>query len=186
MAVKVRRPGIVGEVERDLAILQLVASIVQKLSRRARRHNVVGTVARLAEMVHAELDLAGEAENCEQLREVLSNETQAVVPMVHRQWTRQNLLVMEYIPGTALSNKTEIAASGFDNSQLALTIMSAALRIVATPEVPLGSTSGQHTGPHRRKDRHSRFRRLRDHRCQTRDGLTRLLVAIATHNAAKT
>jgi ubiquinone biosynthesis protein len=126
VAVKVRRPGVVAQVENDLFILSLIARTLHRASRRARAHDIKALVAQVAGMVRAELDFEAEAANAESARVALAG-TRAVVPFVYQELTRPNVLVMDYIVGVPLSDHAALDACAHDGREIATTIMSAAL-----------------------------------------------------------
>ena len=76
-----------------------------------------------------------------------------------------------------------MAASGFDNSQLALTIMSAALRMVTAERFHCDLHPGNILALTDGRIAILDFGACGTISARARDGLTRLLVAIATHNA---
>ncbi|HTT88311.1 MAG TPA: AarF/UbiB family protein [Acidimicrobiales bacterium] len=127
VAVKVRRPGVVVQVGIDLLILNFVARVVHRVSKRARGHNVMGLAGQLAGMVRAELDFEAEAANAERARAALAGQTRAVVPHVFHGFTRPNVLVMEYIEGISLSDRAALDACAHDGREVATTVMSSAL-----------------------------------------------------------
>jgi ubiquinone biosynthesis protein len=127
VAVKVRRPGVVAQVEVDLFILSVVARLLHLVSKRARGHNARGLAAQVADMVRAELDFEAEAANAERVRTALAGQTHAVVPLVYPELTRPNVLVMEYVDGIPLSEGAALAARGHDGRKMATTLMLSAL-----------------------------------------------------------
>src|SRR5690606_679853 len=68
VAVKVLRPGMRDIIEQDLALLAVLAGLVERLAPDGRRLKPRQVVAEFDNYLHDELDLIREASNCSQLR----------------------------------------------------------------------------------------------------------------------
>lgn len=119
VAVKILRPGIRPIITHDLALLQLGASLLEALWEDARRLKPREVVAEFAKHLHDELDLMREAANCSQLRRNFSGSELLMVPEVHWDWCRQDVMVMERMHGTPISHADALRAKGVDLARLA-------------------------------------------------------------------
>ena len=73
VVVKVRRPGVVAQVEVDLDILDRRARAVARVSRAARRYDLLGLTRQFATTLRGELDYRVEAANARRFAEALAD-----------------------------------------------------------------------------------------------------------------
>jgi ubiquinone biosynthesis protein len=99
VVVKVRRPGVLEQVEVDLALLRSAARLAERGSDRARLLQVDALVDELAAHLRAELDLVEEASNTELIAQVVEDQPDLHVPEVMRPWVTEQVLVLERIHG---------------------------------------------------------------------------------------
>ena len=107
VVVKVRRPGIRKQIERDIDLLYAIAKIAERYSRDAKRFRVIEAIAEFERTLLDELDLQREAANATHLRKNFKASPLLYVPEVHWEYVRDNILVMERINGIPV---TDIAA----------------------------------------------------------------------------
>ena len=123
VAVKVLRPRVREQFNRDLEAFALFARIAEHWAAEARRLRFKALVATLADSVALELDLRMEAAAASELYERTKGETEFRVP--HIDWTRTsaNILTSEWIDGIPLRDTAAIAAAGRDPKQVAVLVM---------------------------------------------------------------
>ncbi len=118
IAVKILRPGIAGVIDEDLALLDAGASLVEWLwtdGKRLRPHDVV---AEFAKHLEVELDLLREASNASQLRRNFADSPLLLVPEVHWEYSTSEVMVMERMHGTPISQVAELRAQDIDIPRL--------------------------------------------------------------------
>ncbi|HET9663403.1 MAG TPA: ubiquinone biosynthesis regulatory protein kinase UbiB [Burkholderiales bacterium] len=119
VAVKVLRPGIEVVIANDVALLHVGATLLELLwsdGRRLRPHEVVAEFARHLE---DELDLMREASNASQLRRNFAGSPLLLVPEVYWDWCSSEVMVMQRMRGTPVSQVTELRTQGVDIPKLA-------------------------------------------------------------------
>ena len=119
VAVKVLRPGIARVIAHDLALLDAGATLVQALwadGKRLKPHEVVGEFAKHLEV---ELDLMREAANASQLRRNFASSGLLLVPEVFWDYCATEVMVMERMHGTPVSQVDAMRAQGVDIKRLA-------------------------------------------------------------------
>ena len=121
VAVKVLRPGVEGEIARDVLLLQTGAALVERLWAEGRRLKPREVVAEFARHLEEELDLMREAANASQLRRNFEHSPLLLVPAVHWDYCAQRVMVMERMRGTPVSQVGELRARGVDIPKLART-----------------------------------------------------------------
>ncbi len=103
VALKVQRPGMDEEVERNLDALQSLASAAEGVSDSARRIGLQDWVGELRRTLVAELDYRQEAENLARFARHLAWETAITVPAPVTHLCTRRVLVMAFIAGTKLT-----------------------------------------------------------------------------------
>ncbi len=118
-AVKVLRPGIRPVIERDISLLYVAAGMVEQLFADGQRLRPREVVAEFEKTIHDELDLIREAANASQLRRNFHGSALLQVPEVYWDWCRSDVMVMERMHGTPISQVAEIRRQGIDIPALA-------------------------------------------------------------------
>ena len=118
-AVKVLRPNIAATIERDLALMQNGAWLVEKLWSDGKRLKPREVVAEFDKTIHDELDLAREAANCSQLRRNFLHSPLLLVPEVYWDWCTSEVMVMERMSGIPISHVDRLTEHGIDIPRLA-------------------------------------------------------------------
>ena len=114
VVVKVRRPGVVEEVDVDLSLLRSTVRLASAHSEAAQRIQLEELADELEVHLRAELDFVEEAHNTELVRELVAEFEGLVVPRVIRPYVSERVLVLERIAG----RKVE-AAHGLDSERAA-------------------------------------------------------------------
>jgi ubiquinone biosynthesis protein len=102
VVVKVRRPGVVEQVDLDLSLVRSAAGIGERTSEAARLLQLQALADDLEANLRAELDFVEEAANAELVAELVSEYSDLVVPAVVRPWVTERVLVLERIDGERL------------------------------------------------------------------------------------
>jgi ubiquinone biosynthesis protein len=103
VAVKVRRPGIVAQVRRDLRLLRLLARVVQALLPAVRRQRPLELIDELGTQLLAEVDMAHEARNMRRLSPVLAQQPGVTMPALLDPLATPVVLVQEFSRGQPLT-----------------------------------------------------------------------------------
>jgi ubiquinone biosynthesis protein len=118
-AVKVLRPGIASVIGHDIALLYSAAGLLQWLWREGRRLKPREVVAEFHKHLDEELDLMREAANASQLRRNFAASPLLRVPEVYWDYCSGQVMVMERMTGTPISQLDSLRAQGVDLKQLA-------------------------------------------------------------------
>ncbi len=119
VVIKIVRPGIEKIIEKDVALLQLVARLLARFSSEARRLRPEEVVEDYRHTIFDELNLQREAANASQLRRNFANSPLLYIPEVYWDFCRQDIMVMERIYGVPVSNISELEAQNTDMKLLA-------------------------------------------------------------------
>ena len=126
VVVKVVRPNIRKAIERDVALLYVLAELAQRYWSQGKRLRPRDVVAEYEKTILDELDLSREAANASQLRRNFSEADKPesgmlYVPEVYWPWTQRNVMVMERIHGIPISDIEELKKHDVDLKQLSET-----------------------------------------------------------------
>ncbi|MGB5736563.1 MAG: ubiquinone biosynthesis regulatory protein kinase UbiB, partial [Thiohalocapsa sp.] len=110
--VKVLRPGIDRTIRRDVDLLYSFAGLVQRYFPDGHRLRPVEVVQEYEKTIFDELNLQREAANASQLRRNFKHSEDLYIPEVYWDWTRANVMVMERIYGTPVSQVGALKAQG--------------------------------------------------------------------------
>lgn len=119
VAVKVLRPGMRAVIEKDLALMHMMATWVEKLSREGRRLKPRQVVAEFDTYLHDELDLMREAANCAQLRRNMQGLDLVIIPEVFWDFCHTEVMVMQRMKGVPISQVDKLREAGVNIPKLA-------------------------------------------------------------------
>src|SRR2546423_3764365 len=99
VVVKVRRPGVVEQVELDLDVLRSTAGMLERRSEAAQLIQIAALTDELEVHLRAELDFREEAHNAELIGRLVGDYEDLVVAQVIRPHLTERVLVLERIHG---------------------------------------------------------------------------------------
>jgi ubiquinone biosynthesis protein len=121
VVIKVVRPGIEEIIDQDLALLNLIASVIENYTKDGKRLRAKEIIRDYDFVIHDELNLQAEGANGTQLKKNFENNHVLYVPKVYWDYTRKNVLVMERIHGIPISHIDELKKANIDLKKLAET-----------------------------------------------------------------
>jgi ubiquinone biosynthesis protein len=119
VVVKVLRPEVEKQIDRDLKLLYTLARFAHKYWSEGERLRPVEVVDEYNKTIHDELDLMREASNASKLRANFENSPIIYVPEIYWQHTRRDVMVMEEVTGIPIRDIEAIRKAGIDMRQLA-------------------------------------------------------------------
>ena len=119
VAVKVLRPNMLPVIDKDLALMRMMAGWVEKLSADGKRLKPREVVAEFDKYLHDELDLVREASNAAQLRRNMADLNLVLIPEMYWDYCRTEVLVMERMKGVPISQVARLREAGVDIPKLA-------------------------------------------------------------------
>ncbi len=118
VAVKVLRPGIAKVITQDISILKSLACLLQAVSSEGKRLKPQEIVDEFARHTQHELDLTLEAANCCQLARNFQDK-RLLIPEVYWDFCRKEVMTMQRMQGTPVSQIEVLRTKGIDISKLA-------------------------------------------------------------------
>jgi ubiquinone biosynthesis protein len=117
--VKVQRPDIREQLETDINIMTVVATLLEKHVPESRFFNPTGIVEEFSKTVKKELDFIEEARNCCRFRRNFEQSFDVYIPKMYGEFITEKVLVMERIEGIRIDNIAGVEAMGLDRRELA-------------------------------------------------------------------
>jgi ubiquinone biosynthesis protein len=117
--VKVLRPGVEEQIERDLGVLRMVAGLADRYWEHGKRLRPLEVVDEYEHTIIDELDLMREAANTAQLKRNFQGSDMLYVPEIYWDYCRPEVLVQERIFGTPISDMETLLAAGTNIQLLA-------------------------------------------------------------------
>ena len=119
VVIKVRKPGIVEQVDLDLEIISnLAAGAVQHWDA-AADYDVAGLADEFARTLRTELDYLAEGRNADRFRANFASDPGIHIPRVHWETTTSRVLTLGRIRGVKVDDLERLDAAGIDRSALA-------------------------------------------------------------------
>ena len=119
VAVKVLRPNMKPAIEKDLALMGMMAGWVERASADGKRLKPREVVAEFDTYLHDELDLLREAANSAQLRRNMQDIDLVMIPEMVWDYCMPNVMVMERMKGVPISQVQRLRDAGVDMKKLA-------------------------------------------------------------------
>jgi ubiquinone biosynthesis protein len=104
VVVKVRRPGVVEQVERDLDILRGIVAWMQVHTPIGRDYELTVLADEFAYTLRNELDYLREAQNAKRLRLAFDGDPGVHIPLVYDEYTTSRMLTLERVGGVKISD----------------------------------------------------------------------------------
>ena len=118
VAVKVLRPGVHQAMDKDIALMRVVAGWVEQWWSDGPRLKPREVVAEFDKYLHDELDLMREAANASQLRRNFAGSPLLMVPEMCWDYCAESVIVMERMHGIPISQTTRLIEAGVDLKKL--------------------------------------------------------------------
>lgn len=119
VAVKVLRPGMKAVIDKDLALMHMMAGWVEKLSADGKRLKPRQVVAEFDNYLHDELDLIREASNAAQLRRNMEGLDLVLIPEIFWDYCHAEVMLMQRMQGVPISQTERLREAGIDIPKLA-------------------------------------------------------------------
>ncbi|MDD5232116.1 MAG: AarF/UbiB family protein [Syntrophales bacterium] len=119
VAVKIQRPGIRETVEVDLEILRDLAGLAERRIPELKLYRPVRIVDEFARIIKREMDYTVEAGNMERFARQFQDNHRVRVPAVHRAFSTERVLTMEFVSGIKISEILKLDQAGLDRKAIA-------------------------------------------------------------------
>lgn len=130
VVVKVRRPGVVEQIEQDLEILQNLAAHAARYWHAAADYDLPGLAQEFARTLRAELDYLQEGRNAERIAANFRDHAEVHIPRVFWDTTTSRVLTLERIRGTKVDDLAGLEHTGIDRRTLANSAAAIAAKMI--------------------------------------------------------
>jgi len=119
LAVKILRPGITADIERDISLMQELAILIERYIPEAQVFDPIGLVGHFARAIRRELNLTREGRTLDEFQRLFRNDATLIVPAVYRELSSDTVLTMDFIDGHSVDSPEQLSRLGIDCSALA-------------------------------------------------------------------
>ena len=120
LAVKVRRPGVVAETERDVSLMFDLAGLVERRLPELRVFDPTGLVRHFARTIRREVDFTREAASAAEIARMFGPDNpDLVIPAVRDDLTTEAVLTTEWLDGLPADDRGALLAAGLDPAVIA-------------------------------------------------------------------
>jgi ubiquinone biosynthesis protein len=130
VVVKIRRPGVVEQVNEDLEILKELAVTASRHWEFADRYDLVGLVEEFSQTLRSELDYIREGHNAERFAANFASDPSIHIPRIFWETTTSRVLTLERIRGVKINDLAGLDAQGTDRRWLANYATNVVLKMV--------------------------------------------------------
>jgi ubiquinone biosynthesis protein len=130
VVVKVQRPGVADEIERDLQIMRRLVDWVQNHTAFGADYDVRSLVDEFAHTIHGELDYVREGQNADRLRRCFDGDPSVLIPRVFWDYTSRRVLTLERVGGIKITDLAVLDERGISRRGIAQSAVRMFLRQV--------------------------------------------------------
>ena len=117
--IKVQRPGVAEQVERDLEILSNMAEWADAHTSSGRDYNLAALVEEFAYTLRNELDYRREGQNADRFRRGFADDPGAYIPRVYWDFTTGRVLAIERVQGIKIAEMSVLDEAGINRRVVA-------------------------------------------------------------------
>jgi ubiquinone biosynthesis protein len=119
LAVKIRRPNVVHDVERDLSLMLELAELIERHVPEASIFDPVGLVNQFARAIRREVNFTREGRTIDEFRRLFRHDATICIPRVFWELSSEAIITMEFIEGARLGNRQELLQAGYSPPAIA-------------------------------------------------------------------
>ncbi|HEY3247473.1 MAG TPA: AarF/UbiB family protein [bacterium] len=128
VVVKVQRPGVRAQTERDVVVLHEMVRVAKRFLRRGVMSGVEQVLREMEESVLADLNYTMELENAERISRQIQGFERLVTPRFFRQYSTDRVLTQSFIRGRPLATLSRDEIAALDGGAVATDLLSAYLK----------------------------------------------------------
>ena len=132
VVVKIQRPNLEEEFQETYELLEMAISLSSYIVKDKKTQDVVQVLRDTMMSLFKEIDFNMEAKNIQNFRKLFKDNRDIIIPRVDVSRSTSKILIMEYVPGTKISDIKGINELGVDTEILAKKLMSFFVRGIMT------------------------------------------------------
>ena len=129
IALKVRRPGVVAVIERDLRVIRGLVPLVSPFLKERQRYSVQNAADDFEEIILDELDFDRERDIMAEIRANFADDDRVVIPAVYENRSSERVLAMEYLTGRKITDERAFRDVDVDAHEMATRIITVFLQM---------------------------------------------------------
>ena len=114
VVVKVQRTGLEKIFNLDFKVLHRLIRLLNRYLSNFRQYNIEAIYEESFKLLFQEIDYIHEGKNAERFRKNFKRYSQIKVPKVYWKYSTKRILVLEYIPGIKIDDRTTLEANGIN------------------------------------------------------------------------
>ena len=130
VVVKVQRPGVAEQVERDLEILAQLVHWAERHTALGADYDLAALHSEFAHTIRGELDYRREGQHADRLRHGFGEDPDIRIPFVHWEHTTRSVLTLERVEGIKITDVAALDRAGISRRGVAETAVRTFLRQV--------------------------------------------------------
>lgn len=119
LAIKIRRPNVIRDVERDLGLMQELAILVERHIPEAQVFDPTGLVTHFSRTIRREVSFTREARTTDEFARLFKHDATLKVPRIYADLCTDAVITMEYVEGFRVVQRDAIVAAGVSPEQVA-------------------------------------------------------------------
>ena len=119
LAVKIRRPTAIRDVESDLSLMAELAQLIERHLPEAEIFDPVGLVNQFSRSIRRELDFAREGRTIDEFRRLFRNDATLFIPAVFWELTTEAVVTMEFVEGLKIGERDVLIHAGLSPAEIA-------------------------------------------------------------------
>jgi len=119
VAIKIRRPNAVRNIERDLSLMQELAGLIERHIPEAKVFDPIGLVNYFARTIRRELNFAREGRTMDDFRRMFKKDATLAIPQVYWDRTTEAVLTMDFVDGYRINDYLALANPPCPPAQIA-------------------------------------------------------------------
>lgn len=109
LAIKIRRPSAVRDIERDLSLMEQLAILLERNVPESRAFDPAGLVVHFGRSIRRELNFAREGRTMQEFARYFRSDPTLYVPRVYNELTTEAVLTMEFVEGLRVDDTDELS-----------------------------------------------------------------------------
>ncbi|SIR75850.1 ABC1 kinase family protein [Natronorubrum thiooxidans] len=122
IALKVRRPGLVPVIERDLRVIRGLVPLLSMVADEHQQYSIENLADDFENIILEELDFEREASIMAEIKANMGDDKRVVVPATYSELCSERVVAMEYVEGTKITDDRALAAAGVEPTEMATLI----------------------------------------------------------------
>ena len=122
VAVKINRPGIEQRIRRDLIILDRLLKLAKGRIENFLYISVSNVINDFKYRIFDELDYTKEIRNAERIKKNIGDREKVIIPEPYREISGKQVLVLDYVEGTKITDTEKLSEAGIDLKDLAFRV----------------------------------------------------------------